>query len=182
MLAAKHRRSRPHTTSFRTALSADAERVALIRSIEELIHLAPLINRTRRRDIGEFTMRKAETVTIDFTPEQSRLHDGLLDVIAGILRRCHGQQNVKFMMTTIRRQAASCLYRLAPMLSDILAGKMDRLEAMEASDSDAEVDLSFLGGLRKDIEDLIDQASSLDEPRAALISGATRLGTLRDAI
>jgi len=27
---------------------------------------------------------------------------------------------VNFMMTTIRRQAASCLYGLGPMLSDIL--------------------------------------------------------------
>ena len=102
----------------------DADRVALTRSIEELYTFSPLINRTRRRDIGEFTTRKPETATIDFTAEQSRLHDGLLDVIARILARCHGQQNVKFMMTTIRRQAASCLYGLAPMLSEILAGKL----------------------------------------------------------
>lgn len=140
----------------------DADRVALIRSVEELYTFSPLINRTRRRDIGEFTTRKPETVTIDFTPEQSSLHDGLLDVIARILARCHGQQNVKFMMTTIRRQAASCLYGLAPMLSDILAGKLDRLEAMEASDSDLDIDLDFLSQVRKDIEGLIDQARNLD--------------------
>ena len=140
----------------------DADRVALTRAIEELYTFSPLINRTRRRDIGEFTTRKPETVTIDFTPEQSRLHDGLLDVIARILARCHGQQNVKFMMTTIRRQAASCLYGLAPMLSDILGGKLDRLEVMEASDSDEDIDLGFVDQVRADIEDLIEQASNLD--------------------
>ncbi|MET3842039.1 helicase-related protein [Bradyrhizobium sp. OAE829] len=140
----------------------DADRVALTRSIEELYTFSPLINRTRRRDIGEFTTRKPETVTIDFTAEQSRLHNGLLDVIARILGRCHGQQNVKFMMTTIRRQAASCLYGLAPMLSEILAGKLDRLEAMEASDSDADIDLNFISQVREDIEDLINQARNLD--------------------
>src|SRR5439155_275304 len=77
-----------------------------------------------------------ETLTVEFTAAQRRLHDGVLGVIERILARCHGQQNVKFMMTTIRRQAASCLYGLAPTLSDILTGKLDRLELLEASDSD----------------------------------------------
>ena len=103
------------TTGFRNDSLDDSDRVGLTRAIEELYTFSPLINRTRRRDIGEFTTRKPETLTIDFTPDQKRLHDGLLDVIARILARCHGQQNVKFMMTTIRRQAASCLYGLAPL-------------------------------------------------------------------
>ena len=141
---------------------ADSDRVGLTRSIEELYTFSPLINRTRRRDIGEFTTRKPETLTIEFTADQKRLHDGLLDVIARILARCHGQQNVKFMMTTIRRQAASCLYGLAPFLSDILSGKLDRLELMEASDNDQEADLSFVDQVRADIETLIEQARNLD--------------------
>jgi ATP-dependent helicase HepA len=159
----------------------DADRVVLTRAIEELYTFSPLINRTRRRDIGEFTTRKPETVTIDFTPEQSRLHDGLLDVIEKILARCHGQQNVKFMMTTIRRQAASCLYGLAPLLSDILAGKLDRLEAMEASDSDRDVDLQFVSQVRSDIEDLLVQARNLDsrdEKVEAFVRTLTEKGRL----
>jgi ATP-dependent helicase HepA len=138
------------------------ERVGLVRAIEELYTFSPLINRTRRRDIGEFTTRKPETLTIEFTPAQKRLHDGLLDVVARILEFCHGQQNVKFMMTTIRRQAASCLYGLAPLLRDILTGKLNRLELMEASDSDQDVDLSFVDQVRTDIADLLEQAGNLD--------------------
>ena len=122
----------------------DTSRIGLIQSLEELYTFSPMINRTRRRDIGEFTSRKPETLTIEFTPDQRHLHDDLLDVVARILERVHGQQNVKFMMTTIRRQAASCMYGLAPLLRDILAGKLDSLEAMEADDSEAEVDLAFL--------------------------------------
>ena len=140
----------------------DADRVGLTRSIEELYTFSHLINRTRRRDIGEFTTRKPETLTQDFMPDQQKLHDDLLDVIARILTRCHGQQNVKFMMTTIRRQAASCLYGLAPFLSDILSGKLDRLELMEASDSDQDADLGFVAQVTTDIEDLIEQARNLD--------------------
>ena len=135
--------------------------MGLTRCIEELYTFSPLINRTRRRDIGEFTTRKPETLTIEFTPDQKRLHDELLDVIARILSRCHGQQNVKFMMTSIRRQAASCLYGLAPFLSDILRGKLDRLELMEASDNEQEADLSFVDRVRADIETLIEQARNL---------------------
>ncbi len=140
----------------------DGARLTLTRAVEDLYTFSPLINRTRRRDIGEFTTRKPETLTVPFTPGQQRLHDDLLDLVARILAYCHGQQNVKFMMTTIRRQAASCLYGLAPLLRNILAGKLDRLEAMEASDSDTEPDLSFVNQVRTDIETLLRQADNLE--------------------
>jgi ATP-dependent helicase HepA len=140
----------------------DANRVGLNRAIEELYTFSPLINRTRRRDIGEFTTRKPETLTIEFTTPQRELHDGLLDVIARILGFCHGQQNVKFMMTTIRRQAASCLYGLAPLLEGMLTGQMNRLEFMEASDADEAVDLSFVDEVRSDIALLLEKARNLD--------------------
>ncbi len=141
----------------------DSDRVGLTRAIEEIYTFSPLINRTRRRDIGEFTTRKPETVTIEFTANQKRLHDGLLDVIARILAHCHGQQNVKFMMTMVRRQAASCLYGLAPLLSDMLNGKLDRLELMEASDNDQDGDLGFVDQVRADIAALLEQARTLDQ-------------------
>ena len=140
----------------------DGARLGLTRAVEELYTFSPLINRTRRRDIGEFTTRKPETLTAAFTPGQQRLHDDLLDLVARILAYCHGQQNVKFMMTTIRRQAASCLYGLAPLLRNILAGKLDRLEAMEADDSDTEPDLGFVDQVRTDIEALLVQVDHLD--------------------
>ena len=140
----------------------DAGRIGTIRSLEALYTFSPIINRTRRRDIGEFTTRKPETLTIEFTPEQQRLHDDLLDVVARILTFVHGQQNVKFMMTTIRRQAASCLYGLAPLLRNILAGKLDSLEMLEAGYSEAETNLSFLAEVRGDIEALLERAESLD--------------------
>lgn len=97
---------------------SDADRVTLPRSIEEPYTFSNLINRTRRRDIGEFTVRKPETLTAEFTAGQREVHDTLLDIVARILAFCHGDQNVKFMMTTIRRQAASCLYGLVPLFSN----------------------------------------------------------------
>jgi ATP-dependent helicase HepA len=138
------------------------DRVQLIRDVEEMYTFSGIINRTRRRDIGEFTTRKAETLTIDFTPAQKELHDGLLAVIARILIACHGARNVVFMMTTIRRQAASCLYGLSPLLHDILNRKLEQVEFMEACDCEGEADFGFLDSVREDIERLQVQAADLD--------------------
>ena len=90
------------------------ERVQIITDLEAMHTFAGIINRTRRRDIGDFTIRKPETVVVEFTPDQQHLHDELLQVQAEIFSRLHGDVNVKFMMTTIRRQAASCLFGLGP--------------------------------------------------------------------
>jgi SNF2 family DNA or RNA helicase len=141
---------------------ADESRIELIRTLEELYTFSSLINRTRRRDIGEFTTRKPETIAVEFTKLQKEFHDGLLDVIRRILVFYHGNQNVKFMMTTIRRQAASCLYGLVPLLQDMLSGRLNRLELMEASDNDSDLDLSFIEQIRSDIATLLNQAKRLD--------------------
>jgi ATP-dependent helicase HepA len=141
---------------------SDATRVSLVRRIEELGTFSGLINRTRRRDIGSFTTRKAETIIVAFTPSQQAFHDRLLDVIARILAARHRDLNVKFMMTTIRRQAASCLFGLAPLLDGILQRNVDRLEMLEATDDDHDVDLDVAGSLRDEITVLRDLASTLD--------------------
>ena len=140
----------------------DTDRVVLTRNLEELYTFSSVINRTRRRDIGEFTTRKPQTLIVDFTDHQKELHDALLSVIARIVARCHGQQSVKFMMTTIRRQAASCIYGLAPLLSDMLGRKLNQLEILESSDGNDEIDLSFVDGIRQEIEELIAMAQALD--------------------
>lgn len=154
--------------SLRREILSDHDRLAVVRTLEELYTFSGLINRTRRRDIGEFTTRKPETVTVPFTADQQLLHDSLLEIIARIFSFCHGQQNVKFMMTTIRRQAASCLYGLAPLLHEILNGKLDRLELLEANDSDEEIDLDFIETVRSDIAALLERVQTLDthDPKA----------------
>lgn len=144
-------------------------RVKTIQALEDIYTFSSLINRTRRRDIGEFTTRKAETVTTDFTPSQKTLHDDLLSVIARILARLHGNQNVKFMMTTVSRQAASSLYGLVPALEDILQGKLDSLEAAESGDDDtSSLSYESVESIRGDIQSLIDRAKRLDpvDPKA----------------
>lgn len=164
--------SNPGFQSVYDSLSDEADeslkRIRAIQSLEDLYTFSSLINRTRRRDIGEFTTRKPETVTVEFTSAQQALHDDLLSAIARILARKLGNQNVKFLMSTIRRQAASSLFGLAPALEDMLNGRLDELELDDEGIDDSGAGEAFLETLRADIGSLIDRARTLakEDPKA----------------
>lgn len=96
------------------------DRISLISDIENLHTFANIISRTRRRDIGEFTLRKPITVKCEFTEKQQEFYDRLLAFITAVLKAVHCSSNIQFMMTTIRRQTASCLFGVVPFLEDIL--------------------------------------------------------------
>ncbi len=108
------------------------ERIQLITDIEAQYTFSGILNRTRRRDIGTFTIRRPKTVEVELTADQAELHDALLETQEEIFRMLHGSQNVKFMMTTLRRQLASCLYGLEPLLEEILSRHLDELAWAEA--------------------------------------------------
>jgi len=138
------------------------ERVQVITDIEAMHTFAGIINRTRRRDIGDFTIRKPETVVVAFTPAQQHLHDEILRVQAEIFGRLHGDINVKFMMTTIRRQAASCLYGLAPFLEDILKRHLDELSWEEADNTEPVPQGDAISTIESQIQTILESARSLD--------------------
>ncbi len=138
------------------------ERIQLITDLETLHTFSGIINRTRRRDIGEFTIRKPETVVVQFTSAQKKLHDDLLQVQAEIFSRIHGDINVKFMMTTIRRQAASCLYGLAPFLQDILNRHIDELSWEEADNIQEAPSENSVEAIESSIRNILEQAQALD--------------------
>ena len=159
-------RQKPEFNRIRKRLAegdiAADERVQLITDIEGLHTFSGIINRTRRRDIGAFTLRKPETVTVSFTAGQRQLHDELLQVQAEIFSRIHPDINVNFMMTTIRRQAASCLYGLAPLLEDILNRHLDELEWEEA-DNTAQVPTDeAIDSIQSQIHAILERVRSLD--------------------
>jgi hypothetical protein len=128
-----------------------------------------MISRTRRRDIGNFTNRKARTIEVPFTPEQRSVHDDLLSLQRAIYLRTHGAGPLGFLMTTIRRQAASSLHGLVPFLEAILSRRLSDLELVEMGDdqldhSDAEVD-----SIRSEIVAIVERARALpaDDPKCA---------------
>ncbi len=153
------------------------DRLKVVRELEALYTFAPIINRTRRRDIGNFTTRKPETVSVDFTAEQEELHRGVLDLVARILAHRHGDRNLQFMMTTIRRQVASCVFGLAPYLEAILSGQISRLELSESdSDDDLQTMTDAFAEFRADVDALVRLAKSLssDDPKFSAFAKVVR--------
>ncbi len=103
------------------------ERVKLISDIESLHSFSTMLNRTRRRDIQDFCIRRSHTVSIEFTDYQRMLHDELLDFERQTLSVLHDTRTVSFMMSTIRRQAASCIFGLGPHIRDIISRRIQQL-------------------------------------------------------
>lgn len=147
---------------------APQDRLELIQRLEQLYTFSPMINRTRRRDIGSFTTRKPETVAVEFTAEQAALHDELINLITRMLAHRHGDQNLMFMLTTLRRQIASCVFGLAPLLNSMLS---QHLSQLELSETDAEVASDeasdALRAFRSDVNALIDKTLTIsgDDPK-----------------
>jgi ERCC4-related helicase len=144
------------------------EKVQMISDVESLHTFSNIISRTRRRDIGEFTFRKAVTVNVAFTIEQQALHDEVLGIMHDIFSQIHCTQNTKFMMTTIRRQTASCIFGLAPLLNDILFRHInelyddDYLEDFNAEEIGSESILNRIKMILKMNENISDEDPKLD--------------------
>lgn len=155
----------PKTQQIVDILLGDDEtteaRLTIVRQLETLYTFAPFINRTRRRDIGNFTTRRPETVSVEFTPEQAELHDDLLNLLARVLQLRHGNQNLKFLLSTIRRQIASSVFGLAPLLKDILNRHLDNLAADDL-DSDEASDVGSIAQIfaefRSEVDALVQKA------------------------
>lgn len=156
----------PKFWSVYDVLNSDDEspetRIKLIRQLEGLYTFSPYINRTRRRDIGNFTTRKPETVTVEFTPEQAALYTNLIDLIARMLVHRHGSLNLKFMLSMLRRQVASCVFGLAPLIGSMLHRHLTQLESSELDEDINPDEISTtLTEFRSDVDTLIRQAQAI---------------------
>ncbi|MXV76740.1 DEAD/DEAH box helicase [Candidatus Poribacteria bacterium] len=138
------------------------ERIQHITDMETLHTFSGIINRTRRRDIGEFTIRRPQTVPVPLTPKQEEIHEALLETKAEIFRSLHGDKSVNFMMTTLRRQLASCLYGLEPLLEDILTRHLDELEWTEADAIDAMPSSELVTQVQEQIQTLLKKVKDLE--------------------
>ena len=103
-------------------------RVQLIHDVEMLHTFDCMINRTRRRDIQDFCVRRTETINVEMTGPQSALHNRLLEFEEQTLSLLHNDMGIAFMMSTIKRQAASCIFGLAPFMRSLIGRRFDQLE------------------------------------------------------
>lgn len=105
------------------------ERVKLISDVESLHSFNSMLNRTRRKDIQDFCIRRPFTLAVEFTPTQQELHDELLQFEQNALMQLHGDaRSISFMMSTIKRQAASCIFGLAPHVRSLVERRFQQIE------------------------------------------------------
>lgn len=142
------------------------ERVKLISDIESLHSFGTMLNRTRRRDIQDFCVRRSHTVSTSFTDYQQTLHDELLYFEHDALSTLHNANSVAFMISTIRRQAASCIFGLAPYIRDIISRRLMQLDyAPDVDISNENIDdksISTITSLAKNILRLSDNLPDED--------------------
>ncbi|HNH84398.1 MAG TPA: SNF2-related protein, partial [Acidobacteriota bacterium] len=139
----------------KTTPVSDAERITCLRNLEELHTLAHIMNRTRRRDIGRFTLREPNTVTVPFTPEQQIFYTELLAFRRAVLALDYDPIVIRLILDMLERQTASCLPALLPMLNQFLrTGRFLPATLSDDIDDENELDLP---------EELIDKARKLKE-------------------
>lgn len=141
------------------------ERVKLISEAESLHSFNSMLNRTRRKDIQDFCIRRPFTLAVEFTPSQRALHDELLRFEQNALMQLHGDtRSIPFMMSTIKRQAASCIFGLAPHIRDLIKRRFVQID----EDPDSEMpgfEFSGTGAeiLKELVQNLLQMADNLPE-------------------
>ena len=111
----------------------------MITDLQEVHTLAHVMNRTRRRDIGKFTIREPFTVTVEFTEPQRAMYENIIAFRQDVLAQEYPPLVVRLITGMLERQAASCLPALIPFLDGFI--RTGRFMASDVSD-DAEWDLS----------------------------------------
>jgi len=139
------------------------DRVTAIRLTTALYTFASLINRTRRRDIGAFTTRKPETREVPFTQAQQEIYSKLIELCRQIAVSQSPKTPVGFMVSTLQRQAASCLNGLAPLIEDILYARMSVEEVSEVDDLEEHLSHETLDAFGDDVSALVDVANTLGD-------------------
>lgn len=139
------------------------ERVKLMDSIESLNCFSNMINRTRRIDIEQnaFCVRDVITLRSEFAEHQQKLHDALIDFEARVLKLLHGKPNVNFMLSTLRQQAASCIYGLAGSIEALAQRGVKAI--VESFDGETEPDVGndVITAIVESAADLIEMSKDL---------------------
>lgn len=140
------------------------ERVQLISDVESLHSFDSMLNRTRRKDIQDFCVRHTHTLSTSFTEPQRELYQELLRFEQIALSMLHNVSTVPFMMSTIKRQASSCVFGLAPHIKDILNHRIHQLvDDPEVDVENLNLDNSTVDSLKNLAQNVLALADNLPE-------------------
>lgn len=96
------------------------ERIDCLKDLESLHTFSHIINRTKRKDIGEFTIREPITVKITYSPEEHAFYNAVKEFKSTILNVRYGMRTANLIMSTIERQITSCLPAFVTLLDTFI--------------------------------------------------------------
>jgi superfamily II DNA/RNA helicase len=153
------------------------QRVEIISDIESLHSFYNMINRTRRQDIEkDFCIREAVTLRSEFTPLQKNLYEILLKFEAKALATLYQNVPAGFLMNTISRQAASCIFGLKDTMLALTEKRLSQvMDEQYYDDDDNEVNINDVNidRLLPDAQEIIRLAENLpedDDPKFAKLA------------
>lgn len=140
------------------------ERIACLRDLESLHTFSHVINRTKRKDIGEFTIREPVTVSTTYNNAERMFYDAVKGFKYTALKNRYGERTAKLIMSTFERQITSSLPAFVLLLDQFIGQGL--LSISEVSD-DWEYEFDF-DEIKLDDIDFHEWASHLKQLAAEL--------------
>ncbi len=138
---------------------SNEERISCLRDLESLHTFSHVINRTKRKDIGEFTIREPITVLTVYNNEEQEFYNAVKDFKHISLCKSYGERTAKLIMSTIERQITSSLPAFVLLLDQFIERGL--LSFSEVSD-EWEYDFE-LSDINLDNVDFLEWANHLKE-------------------
>lgn len=148
----------------------DDERVSFIEGIGELHTLSNIINRTKRKDIGAFTIRDPKTVKCRFNKDQYAFYNNVMKLKKDIMSLKYDMRTVNFIISTVERLITSCLPAFVTILDEFIEkGIIDINENADELDIIPDSKIELTDEFIKKINDIKQLASILSEEDNKLI-------------
>ena len=157
----------------------DIERIDCLRDLESLHTFSHVINRTKRKDIGNFTIREPITVSNKYNNEEQNFYTKAKEFKEEVLKSQHSEKTVKLVMSTIERQITSSLPAFVELIDSFISRGL--LSISEFSDDfDCEFDEYNIKLNFKDFEKLAFELKELSEKLPEKDSKAQKLLSIID--
>ena len=136
------------------------ERVSFIRDLETLHSFSNVINRTKRKDIGEFTIREPIAVMNKYTELEREFYEATTNFKKDILTLKYDSRTANFVMSTIERQITSCIPAFVMFLERFVNYGLNSLKEISDED-DNEVSFTEMNKLKAEAKYLLSLANDL---------------------
>ncbi len=136
---------------------SNEERIDCLKDLENLHTMSSIINRTKRKDIGEFTIREPVTIKTEYCDVEQLFYENVMKFKKSILLLRYNPVVINLIMSTIERQITSCIPAFVFLLNSFIErGFFSLTEITDDIDSE-ETDYKLNGS------DLHEQAAALKE-------------------